>query len=288
MRLTRGSSSCRIQGRIDGLLVSAEEVLLEEIKTVQGGWDRAADPLHWAQAKIYGFIYAQANALERVTIQLSYLDLDTGEVTEFRERSLSGGAVGVLPGGNRDLPGLAAGATRLVPAAGRVHPRARIPVRQLPARPAGTGGGRLPRARQGRAAFPRSPHRHRQDHLRAVPGGQGAGRRQAGANLLPDRAHRRAGRGAKGPRGPAPGGAPLAHADADRQGEDLRSGRPALRRGDLPFCARLLRPLQSGDARGPGARRDHPAGARSRRSRAPGLPLRAIAGPVVLGGRRRV
>src|ERR1035437_7844201 len=32
----------RIQGRIDGLLVSAEELLLEEIKTVQGGWDRAA------------------------------------------------------------------------------------------------------------------------------------------------------------------------------------------------------------------------------------------------------
>jgi len=54
---------------------------------VQGGWDRQADPLHWAQAKIYGFIYGQANALERVTILLSYLDLDTGEVTEFRNSS---------------------------------------------------------------------------------------------------------------------------------------------------------------------------------------------------------
>jgi DNA excision repair protein ERCC-2 len=76
----------RIQGRIDGLLVSAQEVLLEEIKTVQGGWDRVTDPLHWAQAKLYGFIYAQANALEHITIQLAYLDLDTGEVTEFRDR----------------------------------------------------------------------------------------------------------------------------------------------------------------------------------------------------------
>ena len=74
----------RIQGRIDGLLVSAEEVLLEEIKTVQGGWDRAADPLHWAQAKIYGFVYSQDNALEQITIRLTYLDLDTGELTEFR------------------------------------------------------------------------------------------------------------------------------------------------------------------------------------------------------------
>ncbi len=79
-----GEFVLRIQGRIDGLLVSAEEVLLEEIKTVQGGWDRMADPLHWAQAKLYGFIYAQANSLGRITIQLSYLDLDTGEVTEFR------------------------------------------------------------------------------------------------------------------------------------------------------------------------------------------------------------
>ena len=76
----------RIQGRIDGLLASAEEVLLEEIKTVQGGWDRVADPLHWAQAKLYGFIYAHDNALEQLAIQLTYLDLDTGELTELRER----------------------------------------------------------------------------------------------------------------------------------------------------------------------------------------------------------
>jgi DNA excision repair protein ERCC-2 len=74
----------RIQGRIDGLLASAEGVLLEEIKTVQGGWDRVADPLHWAQAKCYGFIYGHDHALEQINIQLTYLDLDTGELTEFR------------------------------------------------------------------------------------------------------------------------------------------------------------------------------------------------------------
>ena len=74
----------RIQGRIDGLLTTAEEVLLEEIKTIQGGWDHKADPLHWAQAKLYGFIYADDNGLEQITIQLTYLDLDTGELTEFR------------------------------------------------------------------------------------------------------------------------------------------------------------------------------------------------------------
>ena len=62
-----------------------KQVLLEEIKTVQGGWDREPDPLHWAQAKLYGFIYAHANALAEVNLQLTYLDLDTDEVTEFRQ-----------------------------------------------------------------------------------------------------------------------------------------------------------------------------------------------------------
>ena len=75
----------RIQGRIDGLLVTEAEVLLEEIKTIRGGWDRVADPLHWAQARCYGFIYAHDHGLEKLSLQLTYLDLDTGALTEFRE-----------------------------------------------------------------------------------------------------------------------------------------------------------------------------------------------------------
>src|SRR6185369_2000632 len=78
-------SILRIHGRIDGLLITAEEVLLEEIKTTRGAWDRVADPLHWAQAKFYGFIYSHDHALETITLQLTYLDLETGELTEFRE-----------------------------------------------------------------------------------------------------------------------------------------------------------------------------------------------------------
>jgi DNA excision repair protein ERCC-2 len=76
----------RIQGRIDGLLATATAVVLEEIKTVQGGWDGVADPLHWAQAKVYGFIYARSHALDSLELQLTYLDLDTGILTEFHDR----------------------------------------------------------------------------------------------------------------------------------------------------------------------------------------------------------
>jgi DNA excision repair protein ERCC-2 len=75
----------RVAGRIDGVLITAGEVLIEEIKTVRGSWDGVTDPLHWAQAKIYGFIYAHDHGADRITIQLTYLNLETADVTEFRE-----------------------------------------------------------------------------------------------------------------------------------------------------------------------------------------------------------
>lgn len=75
----------QIRGRIDGLLITSGQVLLEEIKTVQGTWNHAADPLHWAQAKFYGFIHAQEHALKKIKIQLVYLELPAGKVTEFRQ-----------------------------------------------------------------------------------------------------------------------------------------------------------------------------------------------------------
>ena len=77
----------QIRGRIDGLLIMSGQVLLEEIKTIQGTWDHEADPLHWAQAKIYGFIHALEHALKEIEIQLVYLELVAGNVTEFRQTS---------------------------------------------------------------------------------------------------------------------------------------------------------------------------------------------------------
>jgi len=75
-----------IRGRIDGVLQTADSLLIEEIKTVLGGWNKTADPLHWAQAKIYAWIYAtEHNNPQRIEILLSYLDLDSGASTEFRE-----------------------------------------------------------------------------------------------------------------------------------------------------------------------------------------------------------
>jgi DNA excision repair protein ERCC-2 len=80
-----GEFVLRIRGRIDGLLETPRAVLLEEIKTVQGQWDQAADPLHWAQAKFYGYIHAAGQSLADLGIRLVYLQLETDSVTEFRQ-----------------------------------------------------------------------------------------------------------------------------------------------------------------------------------------------------------
>ena len=84
-RVDAGEFILQIRGRIDGLLVNPAEVLLEEIKTVQGPWENTADPLHWAQAKFYAFIYSHERGLSKIAIQLAYLELDSERVTEFRE-----------------------------------------------------------------------------------------------------------------------------------------------------------------------------------------------------------
>src|ERR1035437_8490223 len=84
-RVETADFTLQIRGRIDGLLINSEQVLLEEIKTVQGTWDHEADPLHWAQAKFYAFMHAQENGLKELVLQLVYLELPAGKVTEFRQ-----------------------------------------------------------------------------------------------------------------------------------------------------------------------------------------------------------
>jgi len=86
-RVDAGEFILQIRGRLDGLLATATGTLVEEIKTVQGQgkWNRTADPLHWAQAKCYAFIYGCEHRLTRLDVRLAYLDLETDRVTEFQE-----------------------------------------------------------------------------------------------------------------------------------------------------------------------------------------------------------
>ena len=74
-----------VQGRIDGVMQTAAGWLLEEIKTVVGDWNGEARESHWSQAKVYAAIFAQERQLSEIDIQLTYLHLDTNDLTVFRK-----------------------------------------------------------------------------------------------------------------------------------------------------------------------------------------------------------
>lgn len=74
-----------VKGRLDGLFETADNLLIEEIKTVSGFWNGQPDPLHWAQGKIYGFLCLPRCAVSRIEIQLTYFELESGGLTVFRQ-----------------------------------------------------------------------------------------------------------------------------------------------------------------------------------------------------------
>ncbi|MGZ8939807.1 MAG: ATP-dependent DNA helicase, partial [Limisphaerales bacterium] len=80
----------RLKGRIDGLLAANGHLLIEEIKTVTHLTDSPADPLHWAQAKIYACLYAEDHRFASSEIQITYLELDTLRTREHREHQTLG------------------------------------------------------------------------------------------------------------------------------------------------------------------------------------------------------
>jgi DNA excision repair protein ERCC-2 len=82
----KGEVGLRVTGRVDGI-VDGLTPLVEEIKTVEPGWSRQADPVHWAQLRIYAGILALERAWSRASLQLTYLELNTNEVFLFREET---------------------------------------------------------------------------------------------------------------------------------------------------------------------------------------------------------
>ena len=75
-----------IAGRVDGLVFDGEELLVEEIKTTYASLDgrRSDNPVHWAQAKVYGYILATDYDVDQVDVQLTYVHLPTGQAAEDR------------------------------------------------------------------------------------------------------------------------------------------------------------------------------------------------------------
>ncbi len=76
-----------VRGRADGFDASLHRV--EEIKTYKGRLDRqspAQRELHWAQARVYGWLMCAARGFDAIDIALIYFDIDTERETEFVEQ----------------------------------------------------------------------------------------------------------------------------------------------------------------------------------------------------------
>jgi len=76
----------KVRGRIDGLYASKVPVIIEEIKTTTLSLDLVSEdhnPLHWAQAQCYAFMYARQNNLSEVIIHLTYYHLDSRKEKTF-------------------------------------------------------------------------------------------------------------------------------------------------------------------------------------------------------------
>lgn len=81
-------SLINIEGRADGIIIQEDRIVIEEIKSTYRNFVYIDDSneLHWAQAKVYAFIYGKQNKLDELYIRLSYIQLETNEVKSFEKK----------------------------------------------------------------------------------------------------------------------------------------------------------------------------------------------------------
>lgn len=75
-----------LEGRADGVLTLGEDIIIDEIKSTTKDLELIEEdynPLHWAQAKCYAYIYGIRNELDEISIQLSYFHLETEQLKKF-------------------------------------------------------------------------------------------------------------------------------------------------------------------------------------------------------------
>ncbi len=76
-----------ISGRIDGVFTTEQPIIIEEIKTTTHPLHLITEnhnPLHWAQAISYAYIYALQQQLTDIRVHLTYYQLDTRQTRIFQ------------------------------------------------------------------------------------------------------------------------------------------------------------------------------------------------------------
>lgn len=77
-----------VEGRADGILKTDDYVLIDEIKSTAAPLeiiDEDFNPLHWAQAKCYAYIYAKDNEITSLDVRLTYYQIDTDEIKYIKK-----------------------------------------------------------------------------------------------------------------------------------------------------------------------------------------------------------
>ena len=83
-----GSLLLEVNGRMDGVYSNVSPVIIDEIKTLRVEVSQlpvSVQTSHWGQAKIYAYLYAVENNLDRAVVQISYYHLDSGEIDEIQQ-----------------------------------------------------------------------------------------------------------------------------------------------------------------------------------------------------------
>ncbi|KLU60949.1 putative ATP-dependent helicase DinG [Peptococcaceae bacterium CEB3] len=83
-----GGFDLELKGRADGIMQNEAGVCVDEIKSTTLELDRIEETynaLHWAQAQCYAFMYAIQQGLDEIGVQLTYVQLDTGDTKLFRK-----------------------------------------------------------------------------------------------------------------------------------------------------------------------------------------------------------
>ncbi|MBO1511301.1 helicase C-terminal domain-containing protein [Metabacillus bambusae] len=76
-----------IEGRCDGVLFRDDEILIDEIKSTSkdlSGIEEETYPVHWAQAKVYAYMYAKDHEQKEMIVQLTYIHSVTEEQKKFQ------------------------------------------------------------------------------------------------------------------------------------------------------------------------------------------------------------
>lgn len=77
-----------IEGRADGILKENNKIIIDEIKTTTRDLlliDENYNPLHFEQAKCYGYIYGVDNELDTIDVQVTYYNIDTQNTRSLRK-----------------------------------------------------------------------------------------------------------------------------------------------------------------------------------------------------------